>query len=234
MNPGRRFVIGDIHGAYKAMMECFEKASFDYENDVLYCLGDVCDGWPQVRESIDELMKIKNLIYIIGNHDYWTLEWMHKNITDRMWIMQGGKATLDSYKDEIPLEHTVFLENALNFFEEDRRLFVHGGFIPDLNIRDQDQEELMWDRSLVQSAMHLKNNNNDEKITSYEEIYVGHTPTINYGALKPIKACEIWLMDTGAGWPGGVLSMIDIDNKELFQSSIVNDLYPKYKGRGEI
>jgi hypothetical protein len=61
---------------------------------------------------------------------------------------------------------------------------------------------------------------------------VGHTPTINFGTLKPIRACEVIIMDTGAGWPGGVLTMMDIDSKEIFQSSQVDSLYPDYSGRG--
>ncbi|MEK6567226.1 MAG: hypothetical protein AABZ27_00625 [Candidatus Omnitrophota bacterium] len=28
----RALAIGDIHGAYKAMMQCFERAKFDYKN----------------------------------------------------------------------------------------------------------------------------------------------------------------------------------------------------------
>ena len=37
-------------------------------------------------------------------------------------------------------------------------------------------------------------------------------------------------MDTGAGWDG-TLSMMNVDNKELFQSDPVEDLYPKEPGR---
>ena len=28
----RTLAIGDIHGAHKAMMQCFERAKFDYKN----------------------------------------------------------------------------------------------------------------------------------------------------------------------------------------------------------
>lgn len=31
----RIFVMGDIHGAYKAMMQCTERAGFDYLKDTL-------------------------------------------------------------------------------------------------------------------------------------------------------------------------------------------------------
>jgi len=34
----RTFVLGDIHGAYKALKQCFQKAEFDHETDQLICL----------------------------------------------------------------------------------------------------------------------------------------------------------------------------------------------------
>ena len=54
----RTFVIGDIHGAYKALLECLELSKFKKNNDRLICLGDVCDRGRQVKECIDELLTI--------------------------------------------------------------------------------------------------------------------------------------------------------------------------------
>ena len=47
---------------------------------------------------------------------------------------------------------------------------------------------------------------------------------------KPINACEVWLMDTGAGW-SGVLSMMNVNTKEVFSSDPVPSLYPGITGR---
>ena len=49
----RPLAIGDIHGAYKAMMQCFERSKFDYKKDRLIVMGDVCDGYPEVKQCID-------------------------------------------------------------------------------------------------------------------------------------------------------------------------------------
>jgi serine/threonine protein phosphatase 1 len=75
--------------------------------------------------------------------------------------------------------------------------------------------------------------NDESQITRFTEVYVGHTPTTNYGSDMPVHACEVWLMDTGAGWHGK-LSMMNIDTKEIFQSDPVPDLYPKHMGRSGI
>ena len=40
----RTFVMGDIHGAYNALLQCLKRSGFDYENDQLIQLGDVADG----------------------------------------------------------------------------------------------------------------------------------------------------------------------------------------------
>ncbi len=227
----RRFVIGDIHGAYRALRQCFSKAKFDYKSDTLICLGDVCDGWPEVSRSIRELLKIKNLVYILGNHDEWTLKWFMVGEAPDIWVSQGGKATIESYKRTIPGSHIRLLQTARPFFELENRIFVHGGFDPTVEIRQQQHEALIWDRSLLYTAIEM-HEEGIEKITGYDEIYIGHTPTINFGIYEPLKVCELYLMDTGAGWRGGVLTMMDIDTKETFVSEKVHLLYPEYYGRG--
>ena len=52
----KRYVLGDIHGAYQALIQVLKRAKFDYENDQLIFLGDVVDGWPESKECIDELL----------------------------------------------------------------------------------------------------------------------------------------------------------------------------------
>lgn len=64
-------VMGDVHGAYKALVQCLERSGFDYEKDTLIQLGDIVDGYPDSYECVEELLKIENLIAIKGNHDGW-------------------------------------------------------------------------------------------------------------------------------------------------------------------
>ncbi len=231
MKSPRSFVIGDIHGAYRALMECLEKANFNYRDDTLICLGDVCDGWPDVNRSINELLKIDNLIYILGNHDDWALRWFINGDTPEIWVAQGGRATINSYKDEIPDEHIDLLRNARLFYKKDNKVFTHGGFHLSEELEYQVKETFIWDRSLLQTALNLYFSGTEKNISGFAEIYVGHTPTINYGFKEPVKICEIYMMDTGAGWPGGVLSIMNINTKEVFISKRVDILYPGVKSR---
>jgi serine/threonine protein phosphatase 1 len=224
---GRTLVIGDIHGACRALQQCLERASFDYENDQLISLGDVADGWPETRECIDELLKIRSLIYILGNHDFWTLEWMETGVIEPIWFEQGGKATIASYSDGIPETHILFLKNARLHHQIDSKLFVHAGINPAIPLENQTLQILLWDRNLAHTAYDRYSKGIPGKLTSFHEVYLGHTP-IPYD--KPLQSGDIWLMDTGAGW-SGVLSIMDIETKEVFMSDPVPALYPGIEGR---
>lgn len=90
------FAIGDIHGAHLPLKQCLERCGFDYENDQLIVLGDICDGWPYVYECVEELRKIKNVIFVVGNHDMWFITWLKTMHHPDKWG-QGGKGTAISY-----------------------------------------------------------------------------------------------------------------------------------------
>jgi serine/threonine protein phosphatase 1 len=223
---GRRWVIGDIHGAHKALIQCLERSAFDLQNDSLICLGDLCDRWPDVNKVFDTLLQVKSRVLLLGNHDLWALEWFTKGNAPGIWLDQGGDITMSAYRQGIPESHIAMLKEALLYFELDNKVFVHAGFNPNMPIQGQAREVLLWDRSLIKSALRHKQNGDEIHLTPYEEVYIGHTPAINFGTTSPVKACEIYLLDTGAGWPEGKLSIMDIDSKEFYQSNLINTLYP--------
>lgn len=223
----RTFVVGDIHGAYRALRQCLDRCKFDFEKDRLISLGDVADGWPETKSCIDELLKIKHLTYVMGNHDFWALEWMESGIIENVWFDQGGKATVESYNGSIPETHLQFLKNALPYYFEENKLFVHAGINPQLPLENQSLQILLWDRSFARTAFNLYMNEIKGKFTEFDEVYIGHTPI---PFLSPIQSSEVWFMDTGAGW-SGVLSLMDIETKEIFTSDIVATLYPGVEGR---
>lgn len=226
----RRFVIGDIHGASRALIQCLERSQFNFNKDQLIMLGDVCDGYPETNQSIETLLKSKNLVFLLGNHDWWALQWAKGEEPDPAWLQFGGENTIKSYPAGMPSSHIALLENAHYYFEQDNKLFVHAGIDPNLNIEEQDKHTLIWDRQFIQQAIAQHTRNNKVLLTGYDEIFVGHTPSHRIGHFKPVKFCEVWMMDTGAGW-GECLSMMDIDTKEVFQSYRVETLYPPGSGR---
>jgi serine/threonine protein phosphatase 1 len=220
------FVIGDIHGAHKALVQCLQRSEFDAKHDRLIALGDVCDGYPDVKQCIDTLLKIKYCDYIIGNHDLWAREWGQKGIKEDIWLEQGGKNTVKSYGGKnMPQSHVDFLKNAHPYIEEDGRLFVHGGFIPGQPIAKQGLEVLTWDRELFYSAVEFSESNPEYRFEPYKEIFIGHTPTQKIGPMEPLHVCNVWALDTGAGW-SGKLTIMNVETKQFWQSDPTPMLYP--------
>lgn len=227
----KTFVVGDIHGAYKALMQCFERSGFDKTDDRLIVLGDVCDGWTQVKECFDELLTIKNLTYVLGNHDLWTLQWAQTGAANDVWLGQGGKNTLVSYNQgPMPQAHVDFLAQVPRYVKENDRLFVHAGFDPSKPIESQDQELLVWDRKLIVDAFQKHNADSSFRFGGFKEIFLGHTPTLIFHVDKPLHLCNVWAMDTGAGWSGR-LTIMNIDTQEYWQSDVCQMLYPDVQGR---
>jgi len=215
----KRFVIGDIHGAHKALIQCLKRSKFDKDVDQLIVLGDVVDGWPQVKESIEELLSIKNLIYIKGNHDVWFQEWFITKIKNPIWTKQGGDATLKSYNEtRVPLSHIDLISSAKYYYiDHNNNVFVHGGFDWNNSIEDEKYYNLVWDRDLFYYAAR----NINIKISKYNEIFIGHTQLQQN---MPLNYSNLWNLDTAAGWTG-CLTMLNIDTKEIFQSDSVMELY---------
>jgi serine/threonine protein phosphatase 1 len=234
----KTFALGDVHGAHKAMLQCFERSGFNREEDELIVLGDVADGWHEVKECFDELLTCKNLIFVIGNHDKWLLDWFTMDMQPWIWVSQGGNNSMRSYNNDYrtaPAAHVEMLKNAnLMYLDEDHRLYVHGGYNLDRPFEQQKVDFVLWDRDLLQRAYkkQLRDPMNAKlKITEYTEVFMGHTTTQMYdNSLKPLNFCEIWNLDTGAGW-SGKLTMMDVKTKDYWQSDIVPTLYPDVKGR---
>ena len=229
----KRFVIGDIHGGHKALVQCLERSKFDLAKDFLISLGDICDGWPEVDKVIDELLRVQNLKVVLGNHDAWTLQWIQDGWEEDIWTSQGGLATMQSYqldRRHVPESHVHLLQNAVLFIELDNKLFVHGGINPSLGMAKQDPELLMWDRDLLNDAIRISKITSEHRYGKWDDIFVGHTTTEVYQTLKPIHACNVWAVDTGCGW-SGKLTIMDIDSHEYWQSDLVPGLYPHIQGR---
>jgi serine/threonine protein phosphatase 1 len=58
----------------------------------------------------------------------------------------------------------------------------------------------------------------------FNDIYIGHTPTMNWETDKPMRAVNILNIDIGAR-QGGRLTIMDIHTKEYRQSDAVEELY---------
>jgi serine/threonine protein phosphatase 1 len=244
--------MGDIHGAYKAVLQCLERAGFDYENDQLIQLGIVVDGYPQAYECVERLLMIKHLISLKGNHDDWFNEFVQTDFHPYFWNL-GGKGTLTSYLEhagkkgqlfssgsgyksaleskDIPPTHKRFFEDQLPFYiDREQRCFVHAGFDRNLPFYSQRVANYYWDRSLWEDAWQYCDTSNAKEDfavkTHFEEIFIGHTPTTYLGTDQPLNCVNITNLDTGAGHSGR-LTIMDVDSRAFWQSDPLPELYPE-------
>lgn len=246
---------GDIHGAHKALVQCLERSGFNKKVDRLIQMGDICDGYSQVYECVEELLTVENRVLLLGNHDLPFIQFINTGFHEWQWA-QGGEGTLKSYAahsdveikistryndgkpiyisnlstPDIPDTHKRFFKEMRYYFKDEHdNLFVHGGFERSVLLKDQHKDNFLWDRSLWRKALSSKNG-----LFKIEEpvnhVFIGHTTTLNWGKDVPMKAVNVWNLDTGAGFEGK-LTFMNVDTHEYVQSDNVEELYPDDKGR---
>ena len=241
----RTIAIGDIHGGLRALKQLLDEIKITKE-DTLIFVGDYVDGWSESAQVIQYLIELQNTndcIFIKGNHDAWCEEWLASGFVNDVWFQHGGKETIESYNgfsDEEKKIHLSFFE-AMDMYhiDDENRLFVHAGFTSMHGVEKEFNVQIFYfDRTLWEMALTMDKRIEKQselypnRLKHYSEIYIGHTPTTNYGILQPMNAINVWNIDTGAAFTGP-LSAIDIETKEIFQSDRVTDLYPNEKGRNK-
>ena len=240
----KTYVIGDIHGALRALQQVIEGVAPGQEDRLIF-LGDYVDGWSHSRQVIDQLLELEGrheCIFIRGNHDAWCEEWLEGWGASSDWLFHGGAATMKSYEGITAAElrgHLEFFDRMRPYFQEDGRLFVHAGFS---SVHGPSAEHFesnyYWDRTLWETALSADDRIPVDspfypaRLRLYQEIYIGHTPTTNYGFDIPMQRCNVWNLDTGAAFTGK-LTMMDIDTKKYLQSDTVQELYPGEMGRNK-
>ncbi|MGB7842604.1 MAG: metallophosphoesterase family protein [Salinimicrobium sp.] len=240
---GRILAIGDIHGGLKALIQVLERAKVTPDDKLIF-LGDYVDGWSDSANVVSyliELSKQNTCIFLRGNHDDLTQRWLETGELKDRWLQHGGQSSIDAYRqftDEEKQAHIEFFKQMVNYYlDKKNRLFVHAGFS---NLKGPDQEysptPFYWDRTLWEMALcinpSLKPGDTayPKRLQLFEEIFIGHTPVTRIGKTKPVKAANVYNIDTGAAFMGRI-SMLDIESKEVFQSDEVYRLYPNENGR---
>lgn len=226
----KRFVLGDIHGEYEYLKDVLQKSGFDYENDLLIQMGDIVDRGPEPFKCMDELLKIKHLVILLGNHDMTFKHYINGGanilssypsngvqVTEQKWN-ELSKAQKDMY------EAKIFNKMTKYFVTPDHILFVHGGFDPKVPIEKQTESYIVWDRELVNDAYDEFVKPTDKKLTGpFKRVFIGHTPTLYYSLIHPFTGGGVTNVDTGSG-KGGCLTIMDIDSGKFWQSEYSQEL----------
>lgn len=240
----KRFAISDIHGAYDALMQVLGRCGFDMLEDELIFVGDIVDGFESgIVDTIKFMTQLEHHIWIKGNHDKWALDWLGfklghtqwglDNGTYRLWTEQGGQATLNAMKTHDAYELVYdYLSAALDYYEDDHNLFVHGGIRPGTKAENNLPNNMIWDRRLIQEAR-LRSIETDSICPDYDTVFIGHSPVINYNRFEPTRWNNVMAIDCGASYPNynGRLGIVNVDTLETWVSDPVKGLYPNEVAR---
>lgn len=85
------YVCSDIHGQYELYKKMLEKINFS-DNDTLYILGDAIDRGPDSMSLLLDIMKRKNVVLLLGNHELMMINYL-KMIDKRTdcWFLSANK-----------------------------------------------------------------------------------------------------------------------------------------------
>lgn len=213
------YVMSDLHGHYEKFRKMLEKIAFS-DHDELYVLGDIVDRGPQSAELLLDMSMRSNVYPILGNHDMTASIILKKSCslidddlcadmeTDSFiklmasWQLDGGQATLDSFKRRTPDERETLLDYLDEFVPYEcievnghKFLLVHGGLPFDkrhIPLEEQDVGKLIFERPMYDMRYY-------EDIT----LVTGHTPTVT---IDPYYRGKIYhknghlAVDCGAGF----------------------------------
>ncbi|MEM9917134.1 MAG: metallophosphoesterase family protein [Bacteroidota bacterium] len=222
----RRFAISDIHGCPKTFQALLDKIAFS-TSDTLYLLGDFIDRGPDSKGVIDLIFQLQQQGYLVhslrGNHDQMMLDALKSSDKQRLWLLNGGQNTLDSFQantlSEIPKKYIQFIEELPYFFEVNGYLLSHAGF----DFREgqplQNTVAMMWIRRWYQDL--------DRDWLGDRIIVHGHTPLkreIIEGQLRQIDQLPVIAIDNGCVYHRTdmhQLCALDLDKRQLiFQSNM--------------
>lgn len=231
------FVIGDVHGKATMLNELLK--NWDEKSQLIF-LGDLIDRGENsysVLNMVSSLVKNKNAVCLMGNHEYMFLSWIDDPEENyEHYQSNGGDSTINSILGrplEFPVDnlrdHNEIITNHSNLISFIRQMpyhletkdtiFVHAGLDLTLpNWKETSNYQKVWIRKPFHEGLNQTG----------KTIIFGHTPV--YRLLNnSIGTKEIYQskdnkigMDGGAVY-GGVLHGILFENGKISKDYIIHN-----------
>ena len=214
---GRDFIVGDIHGMFRAMEALMELVSFDEQRDRMFSVGDLVDRGPDSAEALRWLTR-PWFHAVRGNHEQFAIDSEDEEALD-FWVKyNGGGWWLDLSAEDQSRFREAFLAMPLVMeVETDSGVvgIVHADVPPMVTWEDfvklleTGQREVtlyaLFSRDRIHGAQSRKPIRGN-----VDRIYCGHTPVRG-----PVSMDNIYYIDTGAcyiyeGYEEARLTMVEI------------------------
>lgn len=221
--------MSDIHGFRDSFIKMVERINLRAE-DTLYILGDVIDRGPEPIALLQLVMREKNMLFLLGNHEDMLLNYLTDGSLER-WMRNGGGVTLKQWEEQsLPtrLEMADFLLSCPLYRKVDHYLLVHSGLIVPKEMREDDVDSIL----AVQEKNHLVWSREDffnRAALDQTVVVFGHTSTACIRASRNLPVPvpftiwhdELFLdkigIDCGSYNPqGGQLGCLRLDDLQEF------------------
>jgi serine/threonine protein phosphatase 1 len=161
MDKNAYYAIGDIHGRYDLLDVALQWIASDTnlhkEPFKIITLGDYVDRGPNSAQVIERLRLYGDeMISLMGNHEDMMIKAMNDPHGNSFyhWTTNGGQETISSYNqspngwfnnDEIKSDYEWMVRRPI-FHETERFIFVHAGLYPEVELRRNTPEIMLWVR----------------------------------------------------------------------------------------
>jgi serine/threonine protein phosphatase 1 len=206
---GKDYVVGDIHGMFKHLYKTLQNIDFDFINDRLFSVGDLCDRGPDSPDII-QWLKYPWFIPVLGNHEEIILlyeakmynDYDLKNVGASWWLtlpMESKKIILKAYK-ELPI--------ALDVETEDGLVGIIHAECPhaDWNKLEDLLTGINGARMINRCLWSTMSPMQSDIIQNVKAVIVGHMTQKEY-----IVRGNVHLIDTGAVYPQGHFTILELD-----------------------
>ncbi|QFU17007.1 metallophosphoesterase family protein [Microvirga thermotolerans] len=151
------YAIGDIHGRHDLLERLLEKIR-DHAGGRphrLVLLGDYIDRGPDSAGVVETVRALQagapdRVVPLMGNHEAMLLTALRHPAALEGWLLNGGIATLASYRvtdpHRIPAGVRAWLGTLPTSYEDEWRVFVHAGLMPGRPLSDQTEMDKIWIR----------------------------------------------------------------------------------------
>jgi serine/threonine protein phosphatase 1 len=223
------YAIGDVHGEYlrlRALHDAIEehrRRTAEGRPATIVHLGDYIDRGRESRSVVNRLIEVQrnpdrlpgfDVVCLLGNHERMMVDAIETRDQGQMvqWVMNGGEATLESYKradahgtppdEPAPRAHIEWMKGLpTQVLDRDAGLlFVHAGVEPE-KYPNCGEEVRLWTRS-----PRFMNDSKWPRNTELDGLTVvhGHTPTEGEPYVGPRRIN----LDTGACYGGPLTAAV--------------------------
>lgn len=199
---GRDFVVGDIHGSFRALEHLLVQVNFDPDCDRVFSVGDMIDRGNESQRVV-EFLNYPWFHAIMGNHEQMLVEAAEDRSLYENWVRYNGGA----WWKHVPMAMQVRIRKAIEClplaFEVSTNIgqvgIVHADvptgiswktFVQGLGSDEDIAEYALWSRNRYK---HYKLMGRTNAVEGIDLVVFGHTPV-----RRPLQTANFYYIDTGA------------------------------------